>query len=130
MKIRSGFVSNSSSSSFMVSLRKLSIEQLCKIINHQMWGAKMGIEYANQPWSIEVRNGVLYGDTSMDNFDMQTFMDKLGVIGVVWEQDNHGADFSDETVESCDELCDNCQLRFACYTNRWNKKGDINDEEV
>jgi len=130
MKIRNGFVSNSSSSSFMVSLRKLSIEQLCKILNHQVWGEKMGMEYAkSDAWNIEIRNGVLYGDTFMDNFDMGKFMDKLGVTGIVWGQFDHGSEYNE--VEPCDELCDNCQLRFVCYTNRWNKAGeDIDDEEV
>ena len=80
MKIRYGFVSNSSSSSFMVSLRKLSIEQLCKLVNHQVWGAKLGMEYADSDaWHIEIRNGVLYGDTFMDNFDMEFFLNKIGV---------------------------------------------------
>jgi len=87
----------------------------------------MGIEYANSDaWSIEVRNGVLYGDTFMDNFDMEKFMEKLGVTGVVWEQSSHGEETSDDEVEPCDELCDNCQLRFVCYTNRWRGK----DEEI
>jgi len=120
MKIRQGFVSNSSSSSFVVSLRKLSLEQLCKILNHQTWGEKLGIEYAkSDAWNVSIRRGVLYGDTFMDNFDMEEFLDKIGVTGVVWGERDHGETISDEELPPCDAPCDNCQLRFVCYTNRW-----------
>ena len=89
----------------------------------------MGIEYAEEDaWYIEVKNGVLYGDTSMDNFDMERFMTEIGVTGVIWTQDNHGSEWDEAEVEPCDKLCDGCQLRFACYTNKWNGKGDINEE--
>ena len=73
---------------------------------------------------------MLYGDTFMDNFDMEKFMEKLGVTGVVWGQSEHGSEYNDEEVEPCDELCDNCQLRFACYTNKWMEKGEQTNEKV
>lgn len=130
MKIRRGFVSNSSSSSFVVSLRNLSLEQLCKILNYQIWGEKLGIEYAkSDAWNISIRHGMLCGDTFMDNFDMREFLDKIGVTGVIWCQRDHGEIEieSDEELPPCDAPCDTCQLRFVCYTNKW---GDSVDEEI
>jgi len=121
MKIRIGFVSNSSSSSFVVSLRKLSLEQLCKILNHQYWGEKLGIEYAkSDSWDITIRKGVLYGDTSMDNFDMETFLEKLGVTEAVWGERSGSWDADEpDDVEPCGTDCENCMARFICYTNRF-----------
>jgi len=121
MKIRNGFVSNSSSSSFVVSLRKLSLEQLCKILNHQIWGERLGIEYAkSDAWDITIRKGVLYSSTSMDNFDMGAFMEKLGVENVVW---GDGIQPTAETDDlECDLMCNECQMRFICYTNRGEKR--------
>lgn len=120
MKIRSSFVSNSSSASFIVSLRKLSIEQLCKILNHNVWGKKLGLEYADSDsWCIGVGNGMLSGNTSMDNFDMAKFMEMIGVTGVTWG-DSY-SELKEDEVAPCDKLCDNCQLRFVCYTNEYGK---------
>ncbi len=122
MKIRLGFVSNSSSSSFAISLRHLNIDQLCKIMNHTEWGKKLGVEYSDDAWSIEVRNGILYADTSMDNFDFGEFMEKIGVNpdAIKWGErggyDDEGT--TDEQPEPCDPKCDACQMRFYCYTNR------------
>lgn len=122
MKIRSGFVSNSSSSSFVVSLRKLSPEQLGKILNHTEWGEKLGVEYSDsrEAWDITVEKGVLHGNTSMDNFDMRKFLEKLGVTGVIWSEYQGIED--DTMPDDCmDEACDDCNMRFICYTNKWVK---------
>jgi hypothetical protein len=63
MKIRTGFVSNSSSSSFIVRKAFLSEEEIARIKNH----AGMADGW---PWEILDMNSVLVGYTSMDNFDM------------------------------------------------------------
>ncbi len=122
MKIRLGFVSNSSSSSFAISLRRLSIDQLCKIINHTKWGKKYGVEYADDGWNIDVRKGVLYGDTIMDNFDFGTFLDKIGVNSDAVKWGERGGydeeNCTDEIPEECKPECDDCQMRYYCYTNR------------
>lgn len=129
MKIRVGFVSNSSSSSFAIALRKLSLEQVCKILNHQVWGEKLGVDYAKtDPWHIIVENGVLYADTDMDNFDMEEFLEKIGVQGTVW--DINGGEFPDQDptdIDDCDTDCDSCIMRFLCYTNQWS---GVRDTEV
>lgn len=117
MKIRSGFVSNSSSSSFVVSLRKLSPEQFCKIVNHEKWGEKLGIQYPDDTWNITIEKGILHGYTSMDNFDMRTFLDKLNVTDIKWGE--FQGKYYDNNYDDCvDEICDNCNMRFICYTNK------------
>jgi hypothetical protein len=84
MKRRHGFVSNSSSSSFVIGLSKLTADQVFKIERH--------IETANLDnfdeiewktidckWSIEVTEDFVRGDTWMDNFDMHAFLKRIGV---------------------------------------------------
>jgi hypothetical protein len=104
MKIRMGFVSNSSSSSFVISLssiteeqkwkiynhievaKKLLIDQVCTIENEQYWGesARVNDNYVtsvaeHDAWAIEEKDGLLTGDTSMTNFDMEWFMEAIGI---------------------------------------------------
>lgn len=81
MKARVGFVSNSSSSSFVVSLSDITAEQAGKIRGHIEVGRAMGMCCAedHNEWRVREENGVLHGDTSMDSFDMDTFMEKIGV---------------------------------------------------
>jgi hypothetical protein len=68
MKIRTGFVSNSSSSSFIVRKAFLSEEEIARIKNH----AGMADGW---PWEILDMNSVLVGYTSMDNFDMRGYVE-------------------------------------------------------
>ena len=100
MKTRSGFVSNSSSASFVVAIDALTPAQLVMIHHHievaQLlqklnpklnWDADPGDE-----WTIEEKQvdgkATLTGDTHMDNFDMASFMDQIGVLSaaVKWEE--------------------------------------------
>jgi hypothetical protein len=80
MKIRHGFVSNSSSSSFVIQAKDITGDQLDKIINHSSVGTEMGLDYADSDyWNIMVAMGEVRGYTSMDNFDMHEFFERIGV---------------------------------------------------
>lgn len=88
MKMRMGFVSNSSSASFVVETKWLTEMQIYKIFNHieiaknvkdfeKMFG------YA-QSWKVtRINNGAkaetLEMSTSMTNFDMEAFLKYIGV---------------------------------------------------
>jgi hypothetical protein len=79
MKIRKGFVSNSSSSSFMIEKDHLTSEQIDKIKRHSEFGEEYDEPYSDYAWQITETNHCLKGETSMDNFDMDSFMKKIGV---------------------------------------------------
>ena len=81
MKYRKGFVSNSSSSSFVVSLGDITPEQYEKIYNHIEVGRKMNVGdyFDSGDWKITETDTHLKGWTSMDNFNMQDFMEAIGV---------------------------------------------------
>ena len=88
MKGRRGFVSNSSSSSFIVSKDDITARQLHQILTHELWGERLGIEYWNYPWTIVETDIVVKGSTFMDNFDMEEFLKAIGVdLGKVkWDR--------------------------------------------
>ena len=92
MKTRSMFVSNSSSSSFIIPLSELNDKQITSIKNHTDTSAPY-----NDAWNIECGKfqcvGVIRGDTNMDNFDMDQHLKDIGVADkhITWgeEWDNN-----------------------------------------
>lgn len=81
MKIRNGFVSNSSSSSFVLRKDNLTLAQRDAIFNHH---EKAG----DDRWDIHDGEGYIEGWTIMDNFDMYSFIEELGVSkeDITWGQ--------------------------------------------
>lgn len=110
MKIRNGFVSNSSSASFMVKLKDITHEQLHQIVDHSEVSqeiAKNDAEYASEQdddgWEtvhISYEYGNLMCFTMMDNFDMRLFLGKIGVdLSKVKFDDQHNYDDGDYDEE-------------------------------
>ena len=109
MKVRIGFVSNSSSASFVVSKSDITAEQLDKIRNHSAVAKRDfadAIDYPGDSWNIREDEDSVRGFTIMDNFDMGHFLRLIGVdmekvdIGDEWWFDE-----DDEDIE-VDEECD------------------------
>lgn len=76
MKIRQSFVSNSSSSSFIINLDKLTGKQVKMIENH---ADSIEDTAMYEPWSIQVTDSHVKGSTMMDNFDMEEYLAEIGV---------------------------------------------------
>jgi len=90
MKIRTGFVSNSSSCSFIIDKTKLSELQQIAIRDHIMIGSKLNIEYACEEDAWEVREDDCYMrlSTFMDNFDMDEFLRRIQATDAVIEREH------------------------------------------
>ena len=70
MKIRTGFVSNSSSSSFLIEKDYLSPQQIKQIKDHK----KFCIEKFDFPWTIKETKNLITMSVMMDNFDMKDYL--------------------------------------------------------
>jgi len=79
MKIRNGFVSNSSSSSFVISKKDLTTKQIYCINNHIEIAEYLGMKTWDSPWDISDDDENIKGYTYLDNFDMDEFLEKIGV---------------------------------------------------
>ena len=90
MKIRNGFVTNSSSSSFIIAKKHLDDDQIKAIHNHIELAKLMGDKYADKydEWSISENEEYVSGATWMDNFYMGGFLDDIGVNPrrVIWSE--------------------------------------------
>lgn len=90
MRFRFGFVSNSSSCSFILDRHKLCEGQLVAIRDHINFGRALGIEYADpeDAWYVSEDVDTVKLDTNMDNFSMDDFLGKIGALGAVIERDH------------------------------------------
>lgn len=88
MKIRNGFVSNSSSSSFVVQkdglndLQKFAIEhhiELATWLKSKMELEKYSMYEWLEEWWVDDQGDCYYCYTSMDNFPLDTFLKQFGI---------------------------------------------------
>lgn len=87
MKTRLGFVSNSSSSSFVVPREYVTSTQLDLILNHikaskaicHLKKCSCGNPDMDFEWTIFADNDEVRGHVDMDNFSMEDFLELIGV---------------------------------------------------
>ena len=106
MKIRHDFVTNSSSSSFLIAKKHLDRDQIEAIRNHSKLGEKLGIHWFKDSWFIGESNGYITGYTDMDNFNMEEFLEKIDVNmnKVDWSESSFDLPDTDESEDTNNEL--------------------------
>ena len=87
MKLRIGFVTNSSSSSFTIAKSDLTDDQIEKIKNYFEAAKEVGINDFDDLWDIYETNFNINGFTCMNNGDMLKFLRLIGVDrdNIEWE---------------------------------------------
>lgn len=106
MKIRTGYVSNSSSSSFLIPINAVRQYQIEMIEDHilctENWlkynkDAEIDCCDDGNRWSIQVDEKCIYGYTFMDNFDMSFFLENIAKVEskyIHW-----GDDYTDNNID-------------------------------
>ena len=96
MKIRQGFVSNSSSSSFIIDGKHVSLYQAELIFNHIEEARKREREgtydqhaSCSDEWHIWETEGNICGSTDMDNFNMRHYL--VDIVGINLEHIKMGS---------------------------------------
>lgn len=78
MKVRFDFVTNSSSSSFVIAKSAITDEQKEKIFNYQYYAQEIMFDFEDC-WQIDEDEYFIRGYTIMDNCEMQRFLELIGV---------------------------------------------------
>ncbi len=90
MKIRTGFVSNSSSSSFVVYKDKITPDQLNQIRNVAILAEEMDLYCWEdvEGWDVSETHETIHGFTIMDNFSFCDFFERIGLPRGSYEFDS------------------------------------------
>ena len=104
MKVRKDFVTNSSSSSFLIAKKHLDSDQIKAIRNHHELGKKLGLVNSRLdfPWDITENYNFITGYTDMDNFDMEEFLEKIDVNMKKVDWNECGFNLPDEDEDKLD----------------------------
>lgn len=97
MKVRNGFVSNSSSSSFVVRIDDINTDQLDKLFHHidniDLLKNVISVEYLSllhkhDAWKLIRTQDFIIGETIQNNFPMDKFLKVIGIkeSNVFWDE--------------------------------------------
>lgn len=95
MKMRLSFVTNSSSSAFLIAKKYLSDKQMQAIRMHSELGQKLGLDWAQDRWNIDENEDFITGDTYMNNFCMSELFKIIGIPTTVVFWNEFGFDLND-----------------------------------
>ena len=84
MKSRNDFVTNSSSSSFIIQKKDLTDEQLLIITSPLVKASELGLDKYDDPhsWALYENDNEIIGLTTMDNFDWLEYLNRIGITNL------------------------------------------------
>lgn len=130
MKVRFDFVTNSSSSSFIIAKKYLDGDQLEAIRDHHDLAAKMQMiqedDYHMFPWIIEENDLYITGHVSMDNFSMYSFLQKIEVPMDKISWDEYEFDIDDPDIDE-DKKAENSEETIDWRSLLHNKEVSYED---